>query len=63
MAFRHFHPILAGAAERFRRYSVPSASHGIRYEVFTLREEEGHAELESMHDTLRVRRIAALGKP
>lgn len=63
MAFRHFHPILARVAERFRRYRVPSAFHRIRHEVFTLREEEGNAELESMHDTLRLRRITALGKP
>ena len=63
LVFRHFHPILAGAAERFRRYSVPLAEEGIGYEVFTLREDERHAEQEQMHDRLRVRRIAAEGKP
>lgn len=63
LVFRHFHPILAGAAERFRRYSVPLAGHGVGYEVFTLREDMAHPELENMHDTLRVRRICAEGKP
>ena len=63
LVFRHFHPILAGAAERFRRYSVPLSGHGVGYEVFTLREDMAHPELENMHDTLRVRRIGAEGKP
>ncbi len=63
LVFRHFHPILAGAAERFRRYSVPLSGHGVGYEVFTLREDMAHPELERMHDALRVRRICAEGKP
>jgi glycosyltransferase involved in cell wall biosynthesis len=63
LVFRHFHPILAGAAERFRRYSVPLAAHGIGYEVFTLREDVSHPAQEDMHDTLHVRRIQAEGKP
>ncbi|MCE2693089.1 MAG: glycosyltransferase family 4 protein [Verrucomicrobiaceae bacterium] len=63
LVFRHFHPILAGAAERFRRYSAPLAIERIRYEVFTLREEEAHAENETLHETLHVRRFAAQGKP
>lgn len=63
LVFRHFHPILAGAAERFRRYSAPLAKERIRYEVFTLREEEAHAENETLHETLHVRRFAAQGKP
>ena len=63
LVFRHFHPILAGAAERFRRYSVPLSGHGVGYEVFTLREDMAHPDLENMHDALRVRRICAEGKP
>ncbi|MDZ4286526.1 MAG: glycosyltransferase family 4 protein [Prosthecobacter sp.] len=63
MVFRHFHPILAGAAERFRRYSVPLAKHGIRFKVFTLKEDENSPESEQMHETLHVRRLAAEGKP
>jgi glycosyltransferase involved in cell wall biosynthesis len=63
LVFRHFHPILAGAAERFRRYSVPLARHGVGYEVFTLREDMSHPAQEDMHETLRVRRIQAEGKP
>lgn len=63
MVFRHFHPILAGAAERFRRYSVPLAKHGIRFEVFTLKEEVSSPESEQMHETLHVRRLSAEGKP
>lgn len=63
LVFRHFHPILAGAAERFRRYSTPLAKERIRFEVFTLREEEVHAERERLHETLQVRRFSAQGKP
>jgi glycosyltransferase involved in cell wall biosynthesis len=63
LVFRHFYPILAGAAERFRRYSVPLAEHGIHYEVFTLREENAHAESEELHEFLRVRRFSVQGKP
>ena len=63
LVFRHFHPILAGAAERFRRYSTPLAKERIRFEVFTLREEEVHAEREILHETLQVRRFSAQGKP
>jgi glycosyltransferase involved in cell wall biosynthesis len=63
LVFRHFHPILAGAAERFRRYSVPLKKEGIRYEVFTLRENPEHAQLETQHEGLRVRRIEAQGAP
>lgn len=63
LVFRHFHPILAGAAERFRRYSVPLAAHGMGYEVFTLREDATHQAQENLHDRLHVRRIFAEGKP
>ncbi len=63
LVFRHFYPILAGAAERFRRYSLPLAAHGIRYEVFTLREEEAHEQSERLHETLNVRRFSVQGKP
>lgn len=63
LVFRHFHPILAGAAERFRRYSSPLAKEGICFEVFTLREEEAHAERETLHETLHVRRFSSQGKP
>jgi glycosyltransferase involved in cell wall biosynthesis len=63
LVFRHFHPILAGAAERFRRYSVPLAKADIGYDVFTLREDEKHAAHEQLHDRLSVRRIAATGAP
>ena len=63
LVFRHFHPILAGAAERFRRYSEPLGRAGIGFEVFTLREEDSHPETEQMHETLIVRRLRAAGKP
>jgi glycosyltransferase involved in cell wall biosynthesis len=63
LVFRHFYPILAGAAERFRRYSTPLAGHGIRYEVFTLREEDAHNEADQLHETLHVRRFHVQGKP
>ena len=63
LVFRHFHPILAGAAERFRRYSVPLAAHGVGFRVFTLKEGDASPESEQMHPTLHVQRIAAEGKP
>ncbi len=63
LIFRHFHPILAGAAERFRRYSVPLAHQGVRYGVFTLQEDERHPAVEQMHPGLRVQRMPAQGIP
>jgi glycosyltransferase involved in cell wall biosynthesis len=63
LVFRHFYPILAGAAERFRRYSFSLTAENIRYEVFTLRENKAHAEREALHDGLHVRRITVEGQP
>ena len=63
LVFRHFHPILAGAAERFRRYSVPLAEQGVHYRVFTLQEDERHPRVEQMHTGLRVQRLPAQGIP
>ncbi|MCA1963329.1 MAG: glycosyltransferase family 4 protein, partial [Prosthecobacter sp.] len=63
LVFRHFYPILAGAAERFRRYSVPLAAHGVGYRVFTLREDEAHAEREPLQANLLVHRLKAEGQP
>lgn len=63
LVFRHFHPILAGAAERFRRYSVPLADQGIHYRVFTLQEDERHPGVEQMHTGLSVQRLPAQGIP
>ena len=63
LVFRHFHPILAGAAERFRRYSVPLADQGVHYRVFTLQEDERHPRVEQMHTGLRVQRLPAKGIP
>jgi glycosyltransferase involved in cell wall biosynthesis len=63
LIFRHFHPILAGAAERFRRYSVPLREAGVRYEVITLRENVEHAAVEALHEGLRVQRYEAQGAP
>ena len=63
LVMRHFHPILAGAAERFRRYSVDLAKGGIRFRVFTLRESESHLGNERLHEALEVCRIDASGAP
>lgn len=63
LIFRHFHPILAGAAERFRRYSVPLTAQGISYRVFTLREDERLLRVEQMHPGLCVHRLEAQGEP
>lgn len=63
LIMRHFHPILAGAAERFRRYSGPLAERGIRYRVFTLQESPEHPTEEPMDHGLVVHRIEAKGSP
>jgi len=62
LIFRHFHPILAGAAERFRRYSVPLAKEGLSFQTYTLRENAEHPEEETLHPGLHVRRITTYGK-
>lgn len=61
LVFRHFHPILAGAAERFRRYSIPLAKDGLRFQTYTLRESAEHPEEEALHEGLQVHRITAEG--
>ncbi|GEP41451.1 glycosyltransferase family 4 protein [Brevifollis gellanilyticus] len=61
LVFRHFHPILAGAAERFRRYSIPLAKEGLTFQTYTLREGEEHLEEETLHAGLHVRRITVNG--
>lgn len=61
LVFRHFHPILAGAAERFRRYSVPLSKQGLSFQTYTLRESDENPEEETLHPGLHVRRIAAQG--
>lgn len=63
LIFRHFHPIVAGAAERFRRYSQPLSRHGVRFQVFTLKEGMELPAEEQMHAALHVRRIEASGEP
>jgi glycosyltransferase involved in cell wall biosynthesis len=62
LVFRHFHPILAGAAERFRRYSTPLSKEGLSFQTYTLRESAEHPEEETLHPGLHVRRITADGK-
>lgn len=61
LVYRHFHPILAGAAERFRRYSVRLAKEGLSFQTYTLRESEEHPEAETLHPSLHVRRISTHG--
>ncbi|MES2597079.1 MAG: glycosyltransferase family 4 protein [Verrucomicrobiota bacterium] len=61
LVFRHFHPILAGAAERFRRYSIPLAKEGLTFQTYTLRESAEHPEEETLHAALQVHRITAEG--
>ncbi len=63
LIMRHFHPILAGAAERFRRYSGPLADFGIHFRVFTLQESLEHPVEERMSESLVVHRIEARGTP
>ena len=58
---RHFYPIMAGAAERFRRYSAGLRARGVDLRAFTLRDPQDLPEEETVPGGVPVRRIKLTG--
>ncbi len=55
--FPHFHPVLAGAGERFRRYAPMLKELGIETDVLTSREPAHLPEKDVIDECLQVRRL------
>lgn len=55
--FPHFHPVLAGAAERFRRYAPHLSHEGFELDVITARDPANLDENEVIDGFLPVRRL------
>jgi glycosyltransferase involved in cell wall biosynthesis len=55
--FPHFHPVLAGAAERFRRYAPHLKSSGFELDVITARDPANLVESEVIDGFLPVKRM------
>lgn len=56
--FPHFYPVLAGAAERFRRYAPALTKDGFQLEVITARDPATLTETEMVDSILPVTRMA-----
>ena len=54
---RHFHPVLAGAAERFRRYAPGLEQRGVRLSVFASHEPESAPDREKIDGLIPIWRI------
>ena len=55
--FSHYTPVLAGAAERFRRYAPGLQTRGVETEVITSRSDPSHAAQERIDDCVDVLRV------
>ncbi len=55
--FSHYTPVLAGAAERFRRYAPGLQMRGVETEVITSRSDPSHAAQERIDDCVDVLRM------
>jgi len=55
--FPHFHPVLAGAAERFRRYAPQLGKRGLSIDVMTARDPSNLPDFELLEGGLPVRRF------
>lgn len=59
LIMRHFHPVLAGAAERFRRYAPGLAQRGVRLSVFASHEPASAPEREKIDGLIPIWRLQA----
>lgn len=57
LIMRHFHPVLAGAAERFRRYAPGLAQRGVRLSVFASHEPPTAPEREEIDGFIPIWRL------
>jgi glycosyltransferase involved in cell wall biosynthesis len=57
LIMRHFHPVLAGAAERFRRYAPGLAQRGVRLSVFASHEPVSAPERELIDGFIPIWRL------
>ncbi len=55
--FPHFHPVLAGAAERFRRYAPRLMETGLEIDVMTARDPASLPTFEQLEGGVPVRRF------
>lgn len=57
LLMRQFYPVMAGAAERFRRYSPGLWRRGVRLNVVARQADESLPLVEELHEGLRIQRV------